>query len=263
MTLLESLPALPDGETLYMYLDVAEAGVALAPVVQELIGEPRLTAKVMERTDQLLLAVSGSDDSPRFTAVAIGAAPVFAIAAGLNFDAGWKRQRGRARWWANTESGVNIAIPTTNHVIVSSADLTDSLSDWEGQRPDHTKGARASFAAAVPIHSRLRDLIAVTEDLSSMAGLGFPPGITAVESIQLLGDFEGDRLTAEIEIELDTTAAARLAGMLVRVLIIAERKQGGAGYFTSSDVEVDDVFVRVTSVDVALSVLVELLGGME
>ena len=263
VTPLESINALPENETLYAYLDIAKAGGALVPVVQQLFGDSDITKKFLDRTDYLLLAVSAGDADPRFTVIAIGEVPVVAVTAGLNVDRNWKRQPGRMRWWVNGESGLNIAIPDQFRVIASSLYLGEVPSTSEADRVLLTSGAISNFAAAVPMHAGTRDLIVVTEDLSTLAGLGIPSGIAAVKSAQLLANIAGDMLAADIELRLDTAAAARLAGMVVRLLVVAERMKGGAGYFGASEVEVDDVYVRVAPVNIALSAIAQLLGGTE
>jgi hypothetical protein len=133
-----SLSALfPSDELVYASVKVSRN----RQLVTEVIGRSGLASSIpssiFDRTKVLYVAVRYSaDNKPVFSMVAEGDYPIGLMAWKLNWNRTWRNNKAPFRWWQDTRTGAQIAMPTRNLVLFSTGDLPVMLRNYLGRRMD-------------------------------------------------------------------------------------------------------------------------------
>lgn len=231
--------ALPAESPVYLYVN-PQPGIGLFEKVAELSdGWFEGVARLVENGDGIYAAVTVLASGPAdWTLIALGNFPVGAYSAAMNLDRGWKRVSGAGRRWISTGLGFEIAFPSSQLVVAGSRNLEETV-ELLRKRPLPAGPPPGRFYDLISQDTR-RGVVAYVVDAGDFLPLGLPPGFAAGCTATLTGDFIGDSLEAEMVLRFPTAATARVSGLAIRALTIAETKKGVSGMFADARVRVED-----------------------
>lgn len=270
-----ALAALPQERSAYLYMDVA-SGAGFLEEAALLVGTDsrRLESLLNDLRFVYVAAESGNND---WTCIAAGRIRTGSYASALNLNKNWKRVRGLGRYWISTDSDLEVALPGRQVAVlgnsqvqpvverlagVTAVSATDAAAARTPAPGAAAPGVTESGAAGASNPAlELYRLVSRRPNIGFAAYLDKPlallplqlparlsEGVTAV----VTGGFTDDSVETELTFSFPSPATARVAGVLVKTLIIAELRKAGNGETAIVEVSVQGNTVRVSPVIIAM-----------
>jgi hypothetical protein len=123
------LGVLPDSGTLYLSMSVPPSAASLKKVFTDAGPAFADLGSIVDMTKRLYASVSFiPDQSPRFSAVALGNYPSFFVGMRLGTSADWKGKNSAAgSWFENSKAGLQVSVPADSVLVASTGDIETLL----------------------------------------------------------------------------------------------------------------------------------------
>jgi hypothetical protein len=245
--------ALPAEYGLYIYLDVPAGGPFLKQVLSVLGTDSgkldRLLLELRSAYIGLDLSQSGRAD---WTCIGTGEFSAGLYASGLNFDRGWKRVYGSGRRWISTEGNLEIAFPTGQIVVAGSSSLDPVIERMTGEAARNPVAAPAGAAGSTAdafkwLLAQFPDsgFVVYLREPSIFMDFDLPPGISEGFTMSVSGVFNGDVAEADLYLWFLSQSKARIAGLLMKTVVLSQQKSGTGGPLVDAEVKTGDDYVSV------------------
>lgn len=238
--------ALPADGSLYLYVNLRR-GEEFARGVAAFSNVDLLTmSRLFEDGESVYFAAAlPASETGDWTMIAVGKFPAGAYSAALDLDGGWKRVRGSGRTWVSADGSIEIAVPSSQVVVAARRDVQSAVNLLKAQ----TTGSAASSGRFhdLLVENSGRDLVAYTVEPESFLPFELPGDVALECTATVSGDFVGDGLEAQLSLRFSSAAQARISGLLIKTLIIAQTRKTVSGVFNNAVVQVEGELVTVSS----------------
>ncbi len=219
--------ALPADRTVYLYLDVRSAAGLIDSLAGQLEIDPGNFAGVLENGRSLFLAADTQDRAMEgWTSIVTGDFPMIGFSAALNCDRNWKRVYGSGRYWISSSGDMELALPVPQVVVAGTQNVQTVANRLSGGGVIDTVAALQFYK--VLLLYRGRGLVAYTEQPGRFMPLELPGSILEGCTAAILGDFGDSGIGTDFVLWFPSQVKARVAGLLMKTLVIAETRKGTA-----------------------------------
>jgi len=247
-----AVSALPGDHAVYLYMNALSCSEIVTKTAGALSGSSDQIAEVLEVTEDILISASALEaETAEWVLIGTGRFPIGAYSTALNFNRGWKRIAGGGRRWIS-EEGFELALPEP-HLIVAASPEARIAVERLGDLPADSAGNGFYGLLAEYVD---RDVVAYAIDPGGMMPFELPPGFMDGCTAAILGNCEGDAFILELLLRFPSQAKARIAGMVLRTVLISEEKRGD-GMLTGANVTVDEVVVTIGPIEIDSTQIVE------
>ena len=204
-------------------------------------------------------------DTAGWMGIGIGNIPVGAFAGSLNVNRDWKRICGEGRRWISADGELEIALPGRQIAVVGTRNIEPVLQRLASRdqtpikpNPDTPAGTFLKLLSENPGTG----FAVYIREASDFLPLDLPPAVLNGLAASLTGDFNGDSIVARLRMSLPSAAKAKVAGVLVKALVIAEKKKDETRAFDRAGVTVSENIVSVGPFEVSAKDIIGFLERM-
>ncbi len=251
-----AVSALPADRAAYLFLDVSSFPSTLEQVVFLLDGGSAGLAEIVDNLDYLYAATEVNPETAAWTVIGTGRFPVSTYTLALDFDRGWKRVPGSGRLWISSD-GMEIALPGPQMVVIGSEGTDMVAARLSGK--DVPEGASGNSFFEALLEEPHPGVVAYLLELGGLLPLEMPAGMIGGSTVSVFGDFSDEGLTAEVIFNFHSPAKARVAGLVIRTISLADSRNEEGGMFAGARVTVDGETVTVSPVVIESSRILEYL----
>ncbi|MBT3274339.1 MAG: hypothetical protein HN368_14370 [Spirochaetales bacterium] len=252
--------ALFDGD-IFIFADIQACYNLAALALSKDGASSKQIEKIAAGTQYLYAAVSGnSTEEVTLSGAVAGAFPSGLLRLGLSFDRDWRARRPRvnpqtARWWKYNASGFQIAAIGSEMLFFSTSDLSPLL-----ERAAAGDAAENYATQIVGKWAEERDFIVFLRDPLSVLPTEIPSVMMKGSTALVLGSVEEEAVRLDLLLEFDSDSQARIGGLLLRTLILAESRNGADSPLFSARVRVEGTTTVLESVIVKNEIVLDFLG---
>ena len=240
------IAALPADSSVYLYVNLRRGEEFARSAAALSTGDFLTMSRLFDDGESVYLAAaSPALETVDWTLIAVGKFPAGVYSAALDLDGGWKRGYGSGRIWVSADRSVEIAVPSSQVVVAARRDVQSVI---------NLLRAQIAGSAAPPgrfhdilVQNSGRDLVAYTVEPESFLPFELPGEVAFECTATVFGDFVDDSLEAELLLRFSSAAQARVSGLLIKTLIIAQTRKTVSGVFNNAVVQVEGELVTVSS----------------
>lgn len=246
-----ALSALPADREAYLFVDVASSRAVLEE-------NPFLAREILDNLEYLYAAANIDPLTSEWTVIGTGNIPVGAYSLALDFDPDWKRAKGNR--WISSTGGMEVALPGPQFIIAGARDteLVAGRLNAETRLEEHP----ASIFLSALLEEPHPGVVAYFSKLDGLLPPELPVGMLGSSTLLVSGDITKELLLADFIFTFDSPVRARVAGLVIRTLSIAESRKEAGGIFSGARVTVKGDSVVVTPVEIEISQVSEIIGGV-
>lgn len=264
-----ALAALPQERSAYLYMNVASGTGFLEEAALLFGADPRRIESLLN--DLRFVYVAAESGNSDWTCIAAGRIRVGSYASALNLNNNWKRVRGLGRYWISTDSDLEVALPGRQVAVLGNSQVqpvVERLGDVAAVSGTDAAAAEASAPDAPNPALELYRLVsrrpnigfaAYLDEPLALLPLQLPPRLSEGVTAVVTGGFTDDSVETELSFSFPSPATARVAGVLVKTLIVAELRKAGNGETAIVEVSVQGNTVHVSPVVIGMEDAVAFL----